>query len=107
MEKVYQAFILGLLVNLSINYEVTSEKESGYGRYDISVVPKNRNKKAVIMELKRIESDETIDTALSNALAQIKEKKYETAILAKGITDIDKLAVVFDGKKVRVKKDKA
>ena len=52
VEKVYQAFILGLLVNLSIDYEVTSEKESGYGRYDISILPKDKNKKAVIMERK-------------------------------------------------------
>jgi len=48
VERVYQAFILGLLVNLSIDYEVTSEKESGYGRYDISIVPKDKNKKSVI-----------------------------------------------------------
>ena len=104
VEKVYQAFLLGLLVNLSIDYEVTSEKESGYGRYDISIVPKVKNKKAVIMELKRIETDETKDEALDSALAQIEEKKYETAILAKGISDIDKLGIVFDGKRVWVKK---
>ena len=57
------------------------------------------------MELKRIESAETTDAALDNALTQIKDKKYETALLSRGITDIDKLAVVFDGKKVRVKKE--
>jgi hypothetical protein len=104
VERVYQAFILGLLVNLSIDYEVTSEKESGYGRYDISIVPKDKSKKAIIMELKRLNSDETADTALKNALAQIKEKKYEAGILAKGISDIEKLGVVFDGKRVWVKK---
>ena len=104
VEKVYQAFLLGLLVNLSIDYEVTSEKESGYGRYDISIVPKLKNKKAVIMELKRIETDETKDEALNSALAQIEEKKYESTILAKGISDIDKLGIVFDGKRVWVKK---
>ena len=103
VERVYQAFILGLLVNLSIDYEVTSEKESGYGRYDISIVPKDKSKKAIIMELKRIEKDETAQKALENALAQIEEKKYETAILAQGIKDIEKLAVVFDGKRVLVK----
>ena len=103
MERVYQAFILGMLVNLGGEYEVDSEKESGYGRYDISIIPKDKSKKAVIMELKRIETDETKDEALNSALAQIEEKKYETAILAKGISDIDKLGVVFDGKKVWVK----
>jgi hypothetical protein len=85
-----------------LQYKVTSEKESGFGRYDISIIPKDKSKKAVIMELKKIESGETKDTALANALAQIEEKKYETVILARGIKDIDKLAVVFDGKKVWV-----
>ncbi len=100
VEKVYQAFILGLLVNLSIDYEVTSEKESGYGRYDISIVPKDKNKKAVIMELKKIEEGETSEKALENALFQIEEKKYASSIIAQGITDIVKFGVVFDGKKV-------
>ena len=105
VERVYQAFILGLLVNLSIDYEVTSEKESGYGRYDISIVPKDikdKSKKAIIMELKRIDSGETAEDALKSALTQIEEKKYEAGILAQGIRDIDKLGVVFDGKKVWV-----
>ena len=103
VEKVYQAFILGLLVNLAGDYEVSSEKESGFGRYDISIVPQDINNKAIIMELKKINSDETKDTALASALAQIEEKKYETAIKARGIKDIKKLAVVFDGKRVWVK----
>ena len=55
------------------------------------------------MELKKIDSDETKDTALASALAQIEEKKYETAIKARGIRDIEKLGVVFDGKRVWVK----
>ena len=105
VERVYQAFILGLLVNLSIDYEVTSEKESGYGRYDISIIPKDKSKKAVIMELKKIDSGETAEDALINALTQIEEKKYEAGIIAKGIRDIDKLGVVFDGKRVWVKRD--
>ena len=58
------------------------------------------------MELKRIEADETKDEALDSALAQIEEKKYETAILSQGISNIDKLGVVFDGKRVWVKKEK-
>ena len=98
---------MGILVNLSIDYEVTSEKESGYGRYDISIVPKDKSKKAVIMELKRIDSDETAEEALNSAFSQIEEKKYEAGILSTGISDIDKLGVVFDGKKVWVKKEEA
>ena len=107
VEKVYQAFVLGLLVNLALDYEVSSEKESGFGRYDISIIPKDINKKAIIMELKKIDSDETKDTALDSALAQIEEKKYETAIKARGVMDIEKFGVVFDGKRVWVKKKRS
>ena len=56
------------------------------------------------MELKRLEKHETAEKALENALKQIEEKKYETAILAQGIKDIEKLAVVFDGKRVLVRR---
>ena len=104
MEKVYQAFILGLLVNLSHSYEINSEKESGFGRYDISVVPKDKSKKAVIMELKTIRKNETKEEALKAALSQIEERKYEAAVSQTGVKDICKLGVVFDGKKVWVKK---
>jgi hypothetical protein len=102
VEKVYQAFILGMLVNLSPQYEVESEKESGYGRYDISIIPKDKTKKAIIMELKTIDEfeEETKDMALESAVKQINERKYETAILKTGINDILKLGVVFDGKRV-------
>ena len=103
VERVYQAFILGLLVNLSSTHTIQSNKESGYGRYDVSIIPKDPTKRAVIMELKKIRLNETKDTALTNALKQIEDKKYETEILKKGITNISKLAVVFDGKRVWVK----
>jgi hypothetical protein len=105
VEKVYQAFLLGLLVSLSQNYEVYSNRESGYGRYDISVIPKDISKKAIIMELKTIDEleNETKDKALDSALKQIEEKKYETDIMKRGIKEIVKFAVVFDGKRVWVK----
>jgi hypothetical protein len=103
VEKVYQAFILGLLVNLAPYYEVNSEKESGYGRYDICIVPKDISKKAIIMELKKIRLKETKEEALESALKQIEEKKYETEIKKRGIEKIIKMGVVFDGKRVWVK----
>jgi hypothetical protein len=105
VERVYQAFILGMLVNLGGEYEVDSEKESGYGRYDISIIPKDKSKKAVIMELKTIDEfeNETRDMALQSALQQINERKYETSVLKRGIKDILKIGVVFDGKRVWAK----
>ncbi|VEN72694.1 PD-(D/E)XK nuclease superfamily protein [Candidatus Desulfarcum epimagneticum] len=100
VEKVYQAFLLGLLANLSHSYEINSEKESGFGRYDISVVPKDKSKKAIVLELKTVKENESKDAALAGALAQIEEKKYESAILKTGVKKIRKIAVVFDGKRV-------
>ena len=63
-EKGYQAFILGMLVNLTPMYEVYSNKESGLGRFDISVIPRDNHKTAFIMELKTIGRRETKDQSL-------------------------------------------
>ena len=102
-EKVYQAFMLGLLVNLTGEYEIYSNKESGLGRFDISVIPKEKDKTAFIMELKTIRKRETKEESLEEALKQINDKKYEIEIIKRGITDIMKLGVVFDGKEVWIK----
>jgi hypothetical protein len=105
VEKVYQAFILGMLVSLSNDYDVSSEKESGFGRYDVAVVPKDKSKLAIIMEFKTINEfkKETKDQALKSAVDQLNERQYETAILKQGIKNFKKLAVVFDGKRCWVK----
>jgi hypothetical protein len=105
VEKVYQAFILGMLVNLSEDYVINSERESGYGRYDVAVIPKDKSKLAVIMEFKTIDdfNNETKDQALDSAIDQLDERKYETAIIKQGVKNIKKLAVVFDGKRCWVK----
>ena len=106
IEAVYQAFVLGLLVSLpASSYEVNSNKESGFGRYDISIIPKDLSKKAIIMELKTIDDfyEETKEEALDSAVKQLVEKKYETEILKRGIKDILRFGVVFDGKRVWIK----
>ena len=104
VERVYQAFLLGILVSLTPDYEVTSNKESGYGRYDICIVPlKNKTAPSIILELKSIRISETAETALVSALKQIEDKQYEASIRQRGYEDILKLAVVFDGKRVWVK----
>ncbi|WP_252227125.1 MULTISPECIES: AAA family ATPase [unclassified Clostridium] len=105
-EKVYHAFVLGMLISISDEYEVKSNKESGYGRYDVMIIPKNISKLGVIIEFKKVSefSNATIDEATNIALTQIEEKKYETELLEKGITNIIKLAIVFKGKEVKVTK---
>ncbi|MGL6104722.1 PD-(D/E)XK nuclease domain-containing protein, partial [Romboutsia sp.] len=104
-EKVYHAFVLGMLVSLSSTHEVLSNRESGIGRYDVSLLPKDNTKPGVIFEFKRYdeEDEETIAQMLDIALAQIEDKKYDTELKARGIDNIIKLAIVFNGKEVHLK----
>lgn len=103
-ERVYQGFVMGMLLNLSDNYVVKSNRESGLGRYDLSIMPKNRKGKAYIFEFKKVEParKETLEIALQNALAQIDKKKYDVEMINEGMRaqDIIKLGVAFSGKEV-------
>ncbi|WP_411956030.1 AAA family ATPase [Clostridium sp. FP1] len=103
-ERVYHAFVLGMLISLSKGYEVKSNKESGYGRYDVMIIPKDVSKIGLIIEFKKIDDflSYTIEEGTAKALKQIEDKKYETELLEKGIKDIVKLAIVFKGKEIKV-----
>lgn len=103
-EKVYQAFLLGMLVS-SGAYEVSSNRESGLGRYDILMRPRNLQKRGVIMELKLYDPmfDKSVDGVLDSALQQIEDKQYEATLRAAGVADILKMAITFDGKRVWIK----
>ncbi|QXM05193.1 AAA family ATPase [Crassaminicella indica] len=103
-EKVYHAFVLGMLIALSNEYEVKSNKESGYGRYDVALIPKDKNKLGIIMEFKKVNKrrKETLEIACNNALKQIKEKNYKQELLDRGVRDIIELGIAFEGKEVLV-----
>lgn len=105
IEKVYHAFVLGMLVSLSEDYEVKSNRESGYGRYDVMIIPRNINKKAIIIEFKKVDEDEneTLEKAAEEALNQIATKAYNQELIYRGITDIVNLGIAFEGKTVLVK----
>jgi hypothetical protein len=106
-EKVYHALVAGLLTWISDTHEIKSNRESGYGRYDIMIIPRDLslNQVGCVMEFKAVdpEENETVETAVESALAQIEAKKYETELIDRGIKNIKKLAVVFSGKDVYVK----
>ncbi len=105
-EAVYHAFLLGVLINLT-DYEIISNRESGLGRVDIILLNKaDKTKAAIIMELKTIDKfeEETKESALKNALKQIEDKKYEIEVKKRGYNNILKMGVVFDGKRVWVKR---
>ena len=103
-EIVYHAFVLGLIATLQGSYSIKSNKESGYGRYDIMLIPLDRTKKGIIMEFKKVNTSkqETLEKAVKAALNQIEEKQYETELRSMGITDIVKYGIAFEGKKVKV-----
>ncbi len=84
-------------------FEIKSNRESGYGRYDIIIIPADVSKWGYIIEFKKVRKDETVDIAVKSALKQIEEKKYEIELVQRGVKNIKKLAVVFKGKDVTVK----
>ena len=106
-EKFYHALVLGMLVSLSETHEVISNRESGFGRYDIMIIPKQltdaagRQKPGIIIEFKSVNkrTRETLKKAAQSALAQIEERQYQAQLLARGVKKIIKLAIAFDGKK--------
>ena len=105
-ERFYHGFVLGLLVELKPKYEVLSNRESGYGRYDVMLVPKNVTDKAYIFEFKVHDPDEekTLEDTVQAALQQIEDKKYMTTLLEKGIPkdNIYCYGFAFEGKKVLI-----
>ena len=102
-EKVYHAFVMGLLLWLVPGYEVKSNRESGYGRYDIMIIPKDPQKLGFIIEFKKTRKKETLEAAIQSALDQIENRHYEAELLERGIRDYKKLAIAFKGKDVVVR----
>jgi hypothetical protein len=104
-EKVYQAVALGLLVWLSARYEVKSNRESGYGRYDVMLIPKEPRAVGFIIEFKQInlKRRETKEQAFAKAFQQIEEKNYAAELRQRGVEQIRRLAIVFKGKQLWAK----
>ncbi|MDE6053859.1 MAG: ATP-binding protein, partial [Lachnospiraceae bacterium] len=103
-ERFYHGFVLGMVVNLAGRYKVRSNRESGYGRYDVMIEPLDKSGKAFIFEFKVMDADdeeETLEDTLANALAQIEEKQYEAELTAEGfkLEQIRKYGFAFQGKK--------
>jgi hypothetical protein len=104
-ERFYHGLVLGLLAGLGTRYEVRSNRESGFGRCDVLVLPKAAGQPGVALELKRVDEDagETVEKALSAALAQIRERDYAAELRERGAAPIHEMAAVFDGKRVYVR----
>jgi hypothetical protein len=105
-ERFYHGFVLGLLVELSGRYVLTSNRESGFGRYDVLLEPLYQEDDGIILEFKVYapEDEKTLDDTVQAALAQIEEKKYEQILLDHGVKPerIRKYGFAFEGKKVLI-----
>ena len=102
IEKIYQVFMIGLVGFLMGKYEIISNDESGYGRYDLAMIPIKSNEKAYLMEFKISKTKKGMEERAQKALKQIDEKKYDTKLKARGIKNILKIGVAFYGKEVKV-----
>ena len=103
-ENFYHAFVLGMLVGLKDKYFVKSNRESGYGRYDIMLEPKDKNGNSFIMEFKISENmeEENLEKLIEEAKKQIEEKKYEQELKEKGFENITKIIFAFKGKEFKL-----
>jgi hypothetical protein len=105
-ERFYHGFVLGLMVELEGRYDIKSNRESGFGRYDIMLIPRDgAHDKAYIIEFKvKKQREESLEDTLKNAHAQIEEKQYEQELLSSGIPseNIRKYGFAFEGKTVLI-----
>ncbi len=101
-EDFYHGLILGMTLYLDSQYYVTSNKESGLGRYDVTIEPKNKNNKGYILEFKVTKNEEDLEKEAKQAIEQIISKKYDVSLKERGIKDIIILGVAFCGKLVKV-----
>ena len=103
-ENFYHAFVLGMLVGLKDTYYIKSNRESGEGRYDVMLEPKDKKENSFIMEFKVYKEDDekTIEETIENAKKQIEEKGYEAELQERGCTKITKMVYAFKGKEVKM-----
>ena len=106
-ERFYHGFVLGLVVDLQSRYVITSNRESGFGRYDVMMEPKNpQEDDAIILEFKvhDPEDEASLDDTVQSALRQIEEKQYAAQLMSRGIPKekIRSYGFAFEGKKVLI-----
>jgi hypothetical protein len=103
-ERFYHGFVLGLLVDLSGSHEVISNRESGFGRCDVLVVPRQPGRPGVALELKVREArrGQSVEQALAAAHEQLRQRDYAALLRTAGASPLHQMALVFDGKEVHV-----
>ena len=102
-EAFYHGLIMGMGLYLEGDYITKSNIESGLGRYDFVIEPKNKTKRAYIMEFKSTDSIEKLEEVSKEALEQIEDKKYDISLKQNGIKDITYMGIAFCGKEIKIK----
>ena len=105
-ERFYHGFVLGLMAEQAENYVLKSNRESGFGRYDVMMIPKKENLPAVILEFKvrSTRKEKSLEETAQSAITQIRERKYSEELKMKGITvnQIKEYGFAFEGKTVLI-----
>ena len=101
-EAFYHGLIMGMGLYLEGEYITKSNIESGLGRYDFVIEPKNKTKRAYIMEFKSTDSIENLEEISKEALRQIEDKKYDISLKQNGVKDITYMGIAFCGKEIKI-----
>jgi hypothetical protein len=104
-ERFYHGLVVGMLAWLGPRHEVRSNRESGFGRCDVMVLPRMAGEPGVVLELKRVDTEarETAEKAFAAAFKQIRARDYAAELRARGASPIHVMAAVFEGKRVLVR----
>ena len=101
-EAFYHGLIMGMGLYLEGEYITKSNIESGLGRYDFVIEPKNKTKRAYIMEFKSTDNIEKLEEVSKEALEQIENKKYDVSLKQNGVKDITYMGIAFCGKEIKI-----
>lgn len=101
-EKFYHGFVLGLVVSLQSTHRVQSNRESGFGRYDVMLIPHDKSQLGIVMEFKTVRGGQDLQKSALEALSQINQRGYEQQLHHEGVSRLLKLGMAFSGKQVAV-----
>lgn len=100
-ENFYHGFILAMLASISDSYAIRSNRESGFGRYDLLLIPKKERAKALLLEFKQVGKEETLENVSKLALGQIQAQAYHTELLQyPHVQEVIEVGIAFSGKSV-------